>query len=199
MGRPAKKSFLFKTFQILLGYTLGTLSWAFGLYCLDQKADGTVKINGRHWVRHGLKLLAWVSVLGLLARAWPTYRDWLLSASALEVTLAFLVKGVLFLYVRVFWPSKLVDLLPGMRHFLCPQCLQKQTFRFTPVSFRFGFFVTYLCRHCFCLVDGWGRQIFFPSPVSFRQASKFLARLVPATLVFTAAGWLVSGWIWNLL
>ena len=199
MGRPAKKSFLFKTFQILLGYSLGSLSWAFGLYCLETSERGALKINIRHWIRHSLKLLAWIALLGLLARAWPVYRDWLLNASILEVTLAFLVKGVLFLYIRVFWPAKLVDLLPGIRHFFCPQCLQKQTFRFTPVSFRFGFFVTYLCRYCFCLVDGWGNQIFYPSPVTFQQASKFLAGLVPSGLVFIAAGWLVSGWIWNLL
>jgi hypothetical protein len=199
MGRPAKKSVLLKTFQMAVGYSLGTLSWVFGFYCLELETDGALKMNLRHWIRHGLKLMAWVAALGLLAKTWPVYRDWLLSASAFDITLAFLVKGVLFLYIRVFWPAKLVDLLPGMRHFLCPQCLQKQAFRFTPVSFRFGFFVTYLCRYCFCLVDGWGRQIFFPSPVSFKRASGFLVRLIPAALGFAGAGWLISRWIWNLL
>jgi hypothetical protein len=199
MGRPAKKSFALKTFQFFWGYSLGTLSWVFGFHCLAAGGRGDIRINGRHWARHSLKLFAWIAVLTLLVRTWPVYRDWLLSASLLAVTLAFLVKGMIFLYIRVFAPSKLVDLLPGTRHFLCPQCLQKQIFRFTPVSFRFGFFVTYLCRYCFCLVDGWGRQIFFPSPVSFNRVSVFLVKLVPAALLCVLAGVLAASWIWNLL
>lgn len=199
MGRPAKKSFAFKTFQFLLGYSLGTLSWALGFHCLEAGDRGEVRINGRQWARHALKLFAWIAVLALLARAWPVYRDWLLNASILAVTLAFLVKGMIFLYIRVFAPSKLVDLLPGTRHFFCPQCLQKQTFRFTPVSFRFGFFVTYLCCYCFCLVDGWGRQIFFPSAVSFGRVSVFLVKLLPVSLFCVVAGVGAGDWIWNLL
>ncbi|HVM31882.1 MAG TPA: hypothetical protein VMU88_02015 [bacterium] len=190
---------MLKNFQRVLGYVLGTLSWTAGFHCLEGGEGDHLRLGAGAWSRHLIKLFTWITALGLLARAWPAYRDWLLGAAWLSITLAFLVKGLIFLYLRVFAPSKLVDLVPGTRHFLCPQCLQKQVFRFTPVSFRFGFFVTYLCRYCFCLVDGRGRQIFFPSTVSFRRASIFLPRLMPASFVAILAGGWASAWIWACL
>lgn len=199
MAGSSKKSFGIKVFRVVWAYGLGTLSWALGFHCLRTDESGDVSLNRRQWVRHGLKFLAWVTALSLVARIWPVYQNWILNTAILAVTIAFLVKGMIFLYVKVFWPSKLVDLVPGLRHFFCPQCLRKQTFRFTPVSFRYGFFVSYLCRYCFCLTDGWGRQIFFPSTASFRRSSIFLTSLAPMTLVLTALGWLISGWIWNLM
>ncbi|HET9869627.1 MAG TPA: hypothetical protein VFR02_03895, partial [bacterium] len=189
MGRPVKRSLLLKTARLLAGYGLGTLCWVLGFHCLEPVEGGGLRLDGRRWLRHGLKLGAWVTALGLLGRAWPAYGNWIMNVPILTVTLAFLVKGLIFLYVRVFWPSKLVELVPGVRHFLCPQCLRRETFRFTPVSFRFGFFVTYLCRYCFCLVDGWGRQIFFPAPFSPAAVRPFWARLVPVSAAVALAGW----------
>jgi hypothetical protein len=48
-------------------------------------------------------------------------------------------------------------------------------------------------------VDGWGKQIFFPSTISFKRASVFLVKLIPAALLCIAAGLLAADWIWNLL
>ena len=177
------------------GYGLGVSAWIFGLHCLETGKGASLKISGQKWFFHNIKLLAWVIALLLLCHLWPVYRDWLLAATAAEITLAFLVKAVLFLYFRIFWPSLLIHLLPGVRTFLCPQCLQKKIFRFLPVSFQYGFFVTYLCPYCFCLADGWGRQILFPSSVTFRQTSAFWPRLMVSGLGMILLGWLGAGWI----
>lgn len=199
MSRSSSKSKGLKFLRPVMGYILGTLSWVFGLHCLEAGAGGTVKISNKKWLFHCVKLLAWVIAVLLLCRFWPVYRDWLLAGTLEAITLALLVKAVIFLYIRIFWPSLLIHILPGTRTFLCPQCFQKKTFRFVPVSFRFGFFVTYLCRYCFCLVDGWGNQIMYPSSVSFRQASAFLPQLLVSSFGIMVLGWWGAEWIWQVL
>lgn len=109
-----------------------------------------------------MKVFFWTLGIFLMVRGFQAYLDWFMGSAPDQRFLAVLGKSVLFLYIRIFWPGTLVWILPGLREFRCPQCYEKRTFRFLPVSASFGNWVTYLCPHCSCLVDGWGGQIFYP-------------------------------------
>ena len=177
--------------QRLMGYALGLLSWTAGLHCLVKDSQGRLRISPRRFVKHLFKLFLWAVEIALVYHLLVYYCGWLLQATPGEKAMAFLVKSVVFLYVKVFWPQVFPEILPGFHYFFCPQCYQKHAFRFQPVSFQFGFFVTYLCRHCFCLVDGWGEQIFYPSGISFKAVTPFLVKMMPAVLAVLAGGAMV--------
>jgi formate/nitrite transporter FocA (FNT family) len=92
----------------------------------------------------------------------------------------------------------LIDVLPGLSRFFCPQCFQHQIFKFTPISFRYGFFVTYLCRYCSCFVDGWGQQLYYPMEAPWKKIGFVLTRLLPVSLGVVVGGLVVSKFLWNL-
>ncbi len=188
MGPRRKKHKLPGLFNFLSGYSLGFLAWVAGLHCLEVSVQGNLILSGRKLRKHLFKLFLWTTEVILLYHVLGWYRGWILQATTFEIEMAFLVKSVVFLYVKVFWPRVFPEILPGLHVFLCPQCFQRQTFRFQPVSFRLGFFVTYLCRYCSCLVDGWGKQIFFPvSWVPGQMAPAVLKLLGPVALTLLAA------------
>lgn len=165
MNPRPKKNKLLRLIGFLGVYSLGIFAWVAGLHCLETDAQGKPTLSGRKLRKHLFKLFLWTVEVILLYHVLGWYRGWILQATTFEIEMAFLVKSVVFLYIKVFWPRIFPEILPGLHVFLCPQCFQKQTFRFQPASFRFGFWVTYLCRYCSCLVDGWGRQIFYPASV----------------------------------
>ncbi|HXL73069.1 MAG TPA: hypothetical protein VN963_05520, partial [bacterium] len=166
MEKPKKKTKTPKLIQFLIGYSLGFICWVAGLHCLNVDQAGIVSISAKRLRKHLFKVFMWTLEIGLLLNLMSLYRNWLNGAAVPEIELAFVVKSVIFLYIKVFWPKVFPEILPGMHVFFCPQCYQKQTFRFMPVSFQYGFFVTYLCRYCSCLVNGWGEQIFYPVNVA---------------------------------
>jgi hypothetical protein len=184
--------------QRWIGLLLGFLAWVGGIHCLETDERGAVRISGRKLLKHLLKLFLWVLWISLVCRLLVSYCAWLLNATVAEKTTAFLVKSVVFLYVRVFWPRVFPEILPGFHVFFCPQCYQKQTFRFQPVSLQLGFFVTYLCRHCFCLVDAWGGQIFYPQKVSLKTVAPAVVKMIPVILLVLAAGVVFFKYLWDL-
>jgi hypothetical protein len=122
-----------------------------------------------------------------------------MQASAGEVSTAILVKSVAFLYIKVFWPRVFPEILPGLHYFLCPQCYQKQTFRFLPVSLKYGFFVTYLCRYCSCLVNAWGEQVFYPLNVNFKKTLPSAAKALGPVVLALLLGFFLSSKILGIL
>jgi hypothetical protein len=197
MNKPKKKNKTPKLIQFLTGYSLGFVSWLAGLHCLVADQAGDVSISGKRFWKHLFKIFMWTLEIGLLLNLMALYRNWLMAASVQETEIAFVVKSVIFLYVKVFWPRVFPEILPGMHVFFCPQCYQKQTFRFLPVSFQFGFFVTYLCKYCSCLVNGWGEQIFYPSSIAFQKITPSLTITIPAAAMAIALGFAAFQAIWG--
>lgn len=188
MGTRGKKNKAANLLKFLVGYSLGFVAWVTGLHCLEEDGKGGLTLSGRKLSRHLFKLFLWTVEVILLYHVLSWYRGWILQATTFEIEMAFLVKSVVFLYVKVFWPRVFPEILPGLHVFFCPQCFQRQTFRFLPVSFRYGFFVTYLCRYCSCLVDGWGKQIFYPLSVPVHRATPAVMKLLgPVVLTLLAA------------
>lgn len=175
-------------FRFLTGYLLGFSGWAAGLHCLEIGKEGEAVLSYGKLARHSLKVFLWVLEILFVCQLLVMYCGWLFQATSAEKATALLVKSVLFLYIKVFWPAVFPKILPGLRLFFCPQCYQRQTFRFQPVSFQYGFGVTYLCRHCSCLVNGWGEQVFYPSRFPLKGLLPGLAKTVPAVLTATALG-----------
>jgi hypothetical protein len=196
MDKPKKKKTP-KLIQFLMGYGLGFVCWLVGLHCLAVDRVGNISILGKRLRKHLFKVFMWILEIGLLLNLIALYRNWLMAASVQEIEIAFVVKSVIFLYVKVFWPRVFPEILPGMHVFFCPQCYQRQTFRFLPVSFQFGFFVTYLCKYCSCLVNGWGEQIFYPVNVSFKKLKPSLFKTVPAAVLAMILGFAVYQVIWG--
>ncbi|HTA77143.1 MAG TPA: hypothetical protein VK791_08295 [bacterium] len=195
MDKPKKKKTP-KLIQFLMGYSLGFISWLVGLHCLVVK-QGMISISVKRFRKHLFKVFLWTLEIGLLLNLMSLYRGWILGASTYEIELAFIVKSVIFLYVKVFWPRVFPEILPGMHIFFCPQCYQKQTFKFLPVGFQFGFFVTYLCKYCSCLVNGWGEQIFYPETVTFNKVTPSLIKTIPAVLLAMALGVAAFQSVWQ--
>jgi hypothetical protein len=198
MDQLKKKRKPSKLITFLMGYSLGFVCWLAGFHCLEVNSEGRVTLSPKKLRKHLFKVFMWTLELGLLFNVMALYRTWILGATTLEIEMAFIVKSVVFLYVKVFWPKVFPEILPGMHVFFCPQCYQKQTFRFLPVSFRFGFFVTYLCRYCSCLVDGWGAQIFYPLDVSFKKTWPSLTRTIPTVILAMGLGTAAFLVIWDL-
>jgi hypothetical protein len=185
--------------RFLLGYSLGFLAWLAGFHCLEKSAENRIQLSGQKLRQHLFKLFLWAVELTLLYRLLGMYRGWILQASGPEVAMAFLVKSVIFLYVKVFWPGVFPEILPGLHVFFCPQCFQKQTFKFLPVSLQYGFFVTYLCRYCSCLVDGWGRQIFYPLNVTFDKSLAVVSKSLGLVVLTLVLGLFVASKIFEIL
>jgi hypothetical protein len=143
-------------------------------------------------------VFVWALEISLLINLFEVYRDWLLKAAPSEIAMAFLVKSVLFLYLKVFWPKIFPEILPGMHVFFCPQCYRHQSFHFMPVSIRLGNYVTYQCNHCFCLVDGWGKQVFYPSGRIQGNAWVRYAQTLLISAVMIALGMFSGMWVWGL-
>jgi hypothetical protein len=165
-----------------MGYSFGFFAWLTGLHCLEMNPQGIVTLSTKKLFKHLFKLFLWTLEIVLVYQLLSWYRGWIMQASTGEISTAILVKSVVFLYVKVFWPRVFPEIFPGLHYFFCPQCYKKQTFRFLPVSLQYGFFVTYLCRYCSCLVNAWGEQVFYPLNVSFQKilpsASKALGPVV---------------------
>jgi len=199
MDKPKKKNKTPKLLQFLTGYSLGFFSWLAGFHCLAIGAEGHISISKKRLLKHLFKVFMWTLEIGLLLNLMSLYRAWLLGATTQEIEMAFLVKSVIFLYIKVFWPRVFPEILPGMHVFFCPQCYQKQTFRFMPVSFQFGFLVTYLCRYCSCLVNGWGEQIFYPVNIPLKKITPSLAKTIPAVALAIGLGILTFQVVWGWL
>lgn len=198
MDKPKKKKKIIKLLEFLIGYSLGFASWLVGFHCLVVDSQGNVSLSPKKLRLHLFKVFMWTLELGLLFNLITIYRAWIMGASVPEIEMAFLVKSVVFLYVKVFWPRVFPEILPGMHVFFCPQCYQKKTFRFLPVSFQFGFFVTYICRYCSCLVNGWGEQIFYPANVPFKKVISFLVKTFPVVLSALILGVIIFQAVWGL-
>ena len=185
-----EKSFLPKSLQFLIGYCLGFLAWLAGFHCLEGDSGSELRVSTRKLVKHFLKVLLGSVEFILLFWLFNWYRGWLAQATVSEITMAFLVKSTVFLYFRIFWPGVFPLILPGVHPFFCPQCYRKQTFRFLPVSLRLGYFVSYLCRYCSCLVDGWGNQIFYPLRVTVGNILPAIPKtIVPSGLALAVGIW----------
>jgi hypothetical protein len=189
---PLGKSLLFSA-----NYTLGFVHWVAGSHCWFQQPEGRWAFDYRRWRGHVFKVFLWSLEVSLLINLLGAYRDWLIKAALGEVAMAIVVKSVVFLYVKVFWPRVFPEILPGLRLFFCPQCYRRQTFKFMPVSIRFGHYVTYLCKHCACLVDGWGNQIFHPSDVELGKGWAVFYKTLVASLAIVLLGYLAGDWIWG--
>ena len=98
--------------QRLIGYLLGFLCWTAGLHCLEVDAQGHVALSGRKFLKHLFKLFLWAVEITLLYHLLAMYCVWLFQATPGEKATAFLVKSVIFLYVKVFWPQVFPEILP---------------------------------------------------------------------------------------
>lgn len=190
---PSHKKYLF-----LVNFLFGFLHWLAGSYCWLEDSEGNWNLVYSRWFRHLFKVFLWSLEIVLFIFIFAAYRDWLLKATPTEISTAFLVKSVIFLYIKVFWPRVFPEILPGMHVFFCPQCYQRQTFKFTPISIKYGNYVTYLCVYCSCLVDGWGNQIYYPAHRNFVDGWKKFAgtMLVSGLMVF--GGIFFGYWVWGL-
>ena len=180
----------------LAGYGLGFMAWVMGLHCLRLVSGSWIPAR-RKTSRHFLKLFWWTFGAAIFFRLMGLYRVWIFQASSEEILTAFLVKSVIFLYVKVFWASLFPKVLPGLHAFFCPQCYRKETFRFMPVSLKYGFFVTYLCRHCSGLVDAWGNQVFYPLEVTVKSISKTIPELLLFTFISIGTALWMSKVLWS--
>ncbi len=197
MDKPRRKKKTPQLIQFLMGYSLGVICWLAGLHCLEVDPQGKVSISVKRLRKHLFKVFMWTLEIGLLLNLMSLYRNWLNGAAVFEIEMAFVVKSVIFLYIKVFWPRVFPEILPGMHVFFCPQCYQKQTFKFLPVSFQYGFFVTYLCKYCSCLVNGWGEQIFYPATVSFGKLKPSLFKTIPAAMFAMVLGFSAFKFVWS--
>lgn len=186
-GRPGPLRFL-------AGYGAGFAYWWAGSHCFQKDPEGSWRLSSGKLGRHLLKVFLWSLELTLLFHLAHWYVLWLMDADNTQKLTAFLTKSVIFLYIKVFWPQVFPEILPGLHVFRCPQCYERRTFRFLPVSPQFGNFVTYLCTYCSCLVDAWGEQIFAPSGFKFGRAGAGLARTLPLVLGASLAGVLLFEW-----
>lgn len=166
----------------LFGYGFGFLSWFAGCHCFEEDSKGNTHLLWHKILRHLIKVFLTAAGIAFLFRL----LGGLASGVKLECYLVGLTLLVFLLYVRVLAPHLFTMILPGTHVFLCPQCYRRQVFKFLPVSFRYGFWVTYLCPNCFCLVNGWGEQIFYPARSTFKKLAASLAKSIPLVLAATA-------------
>jgi hypothetical protein len=192
-GFPPLKFLLFTA-----NYALGFLHWVAGAHCWAEDSTGTLLPEYSKAFRHFFKVFLWALEVCLLVNLFGAYRGWLLKAVPSEIAMAFLLKSVIFLYIRVFWPQVFPEILPGMHVFYCPQCYKRQRFRFMPVSLRLGHYVTYLCHYCSCLVDGWGNQVFYPSIQIRGKAWTCFGRTLVVSAGMILLGVLSGMWVWGL-
>ena len=199
MDASKKRTKIPKPLKFLAGYLSGSIFWISGFHCLEVKPSGDVSLSSSRWTRHLLKLFLWTLAFSFVLDLLGLYRAWILNAAVPEIVMAVLVKSIIFIYIKVFWPRVFPTVLPGMRLFFCPQCYQEQTFLFMPVSLQLGFGVTYLCRYCSCLVNGWGEQIFYPLNVRVGRILSLVPKILPPALLACGAGFWFCRTLWNFL
>lgn len=181
-----------------IAYLTGTFLWMVGAHCLEGVGKGSVGLSWSKLRKHLFALCLWSLSLTLLFHLFRDYSQWLMDSDNSQKLTALLVKSVLFLYVKVFWPQVFPMVLPGVRYASCPQCYQKRVFRFLPLSVRLGNGVTFLCRHCSCLVDGWGEQVLYPSESGSGTVWEGLWRTFPWAFAVIVAGIAAGEWSWRL-
>ena len=179
-------------------YTIGFIHWVAGAHCWAEDLTGRLLPIFPKIFRHFFKVFLWSLEVCLLINLFGAYRDWLLKATPSEIAMAFLVKSVIFLYIKVFWPKGFPEILPGLHVFFCPQCYKRQSFRFMPVSPGFGHYVTYRCCYCSCLVDGSGNQVFHPSDRIRGQAWARFSQTLAVSAGMILLGVFSGMWVWGL-
>lgn len=187
-----------KILKIIIGFGAGFWCWLAGLHCLEAGGDN-FPFSWRKFSRHLVHVFFWVFGTTFLYYALRCYLKWAVTAPRLGVVLSLLPPAALLAGLWFFGRRFLFFVLPGFHEFLCPQCYQRQNFRFLPVSFQYGFFVTYLCPHCACLVNGWGEQIFYPQPVPLQKLIPVLFKSCPCVLGTAVLGLGFNVILWNFL
>lgn len=182
-----KKTF-FRFLRFPLAYGIGFLAWLTGLYCVEVGPQDSIHLSRHKTWKHLLKVFIWTFGMTFLCSLPGIYSGWPVGVPNHEKITVILTLLILLLCMRFFWPSLFSFLLPGFHIFLCPQCYQRQSFKFLPVSFRYGFWVTYLCLHCSCLVNGWGEQVFYPSPVHFKKLVPCFIKTIPSVFLAIVLG-----------
>ena len=196
---PTQKAKTSKIPRILIGFCAGFLCWSTGLHCLELDGAGNLSLSGRKFWNHLTRVFFWVFGIAFLYHAFRCYWRWSMTAPRFEVIFSLLLPVALLVGLWFFGRRFLFFVLPGFHEFLCPQCYQRQTFRFLPVSFQFDFFVTYLCPHCTCLVNGWGEQIFYPQNIPFEKLTPEILKLCPCVLLAAVLGLGFNVILWNYL
>ena len=181
-------------FRLLLGFGIGSLSWLAGFHCIEIDSKGECNLSLPKFSRHFLKVMMWTCGIYLLSEWGGVFMARLGGKPAIGWITPLLIWVVLFLILRFVKKGTYLWVLPGFHRFSCPQCYQSQSFRFQPVSFQFGFWVTYLCPNCACLVNGGGEQIVYPIKISLSKLTPGLLISVPGALVAIGLG-VFPGWV----
>lgn len=176
-----------------MGYTIGFFAWLAGFHCIEVDSNGNAHLSTPKFAKHFVRVFLWVLGIGLLAQVSGAYIERSGRPAALGLAVVLVVWAVLFLVLKFVKKGAFLWVLPGFHKFSCPQCYQSQAFRFLPVSFQFGFWVTYLCPNCACLVNGGGEQIVYPIKVSLGKLTPGLVKSVPGVLVAVVLG-ILPGW-----
>jgi hypothetical protein len=174
--------------RLLLGFAIGFFSWLAGLHCIEMDSNGNAHLSPKKFLGHALKVFLWVLGITLLYEILGMGLGRLRLAPALGGVGVLLVWFVLFIGLKFFRKGAYLWVLPGFHRFSCPSCYQSQSFRFQPVSIQLGFWVTYLCPNCACLVNGWGEQVVYPIKVPFGKLTPCLFKSVPGVLIALALG-----------
>lgn len=183
---------------LMTAFLLGSINGILGLHLVEEGPGGAPGIRRDRSFRHLARLFLMGSLVALSVGVCEAILVWVPRASGYSILLSFLALPSLYLFLEVLWPGAFGRVLGIRRSFLCPQCYQRQDFRFQPVSFQFGSWVTFLCPYCSCLVDAWGGQVLYPSSLtaakilesSWRTALPSLAALVlGASFVVWLSGW----------
>lgn len=195
-GKTIKKGPSFLALAAAFG--VGSLCGIFGLHLIQEAAGGEVGIRRDRFLRHLVRLFG-AGVLIALSIGSADMLDRVLRASGYSTLLLFLFLPFAYLVLQVLWPGFLGKSLGTHRSFLCPQCYQRQDFRFQPVSFQFASWVTYLCPYCSCLANAWGEQVLYPSALTVTKVLKDAWRPVLPSLAALVLGVFfmlrLSGWV----
>lgn len=195
----APKSKIPKIFKVLIGFGAGFSCWLAGLHCLEADGPGNITLSWFKLWKHLVRVFLWTFGIIFLYHALRCYLKWMVTAPRFGVVLSLLLPAALLIGLWFYGRRFLFFIVPGFREFLCPQCYQRQTFRFLPVSFQYGFFVSYLCPHCTCLVNGWGEQIFYPQSISFKKLTPVCFKEAPFVFFAVVLGLGFNVIIWNFL
>ena len=171
-----------------MGFAIGFLAWFAGFHCMEMDPNGNAHLSSKKILGHALKVFLWALGITLLYEILGKGLGRLGLAPGLGILGLLLVWVVLFIGLKFIKRGAYLWVLPGFHRFSCPQCYQRQSFRFQPVSFNFGFWVTYLCPNCFCLVNGWGEQVSYPLKSTLKKLAPGLGKSIPLVLAALALG-----------
>lgn len=172
--------------RLLMGFGIGFLAWFAGFHCMEMDPNGNAHLSTKKILGHALKVFSWALGITVLSEILGRGLGRLGLAPGLGILGVLLLWGVLFTGLKFFKRGAYLWLLPGFHRFSCPQCYTRQSFRFQPVSFKFGFWVTYLCPNCFCLVNGGGEQVSYPLQTTLKKLWPGLVKSIPLVLAVTA-------------